>query len=222
MSKLADRILINTEEVKRFLRVSFSEDDQLISNLIKSSLGAADTFIGDAFGPDQIERLNDHEQYADDTDIAGDHTATGGTITLETDAHEGEQALKFVYTTLPASVQKDLTIAVDMTKVTEVGFWIKGDEDNEQHVLELELLNTAENSVVTLTTRPQRFTTTEKYQEISFNIEKFKTLSDMNDIKSYIIRLVSGEGVVTDSTVQIDTVFFAKGAEIPEEVRQGF
>ncbi len=69
MSKLADRIIISTEEAKRFLRVSFSDDDQLISNLIKGSLAAADAFIGDAFGPDQVERLNDHEQYADDTDI---------------------------------------------------------------------------------------------------------------------------------------------------------
>ena len=221
MSKLADRIIISTEEAKRFLRVSFSDDDQLISNLIKGSLAAADAFIGDAFGPDQVERLNDHEQYADDTDISTDHTIVGGTVTLETDAQEGEQALKFVYTTVPASVEKVLTNAVDMRKVTEVGFWIKGDDENEQHVIEFELKNTAGNAIITLSTRPQRFTTGKDYQEISFNIEKFKTLADMDDIKSYVVRLVAGEGVVTDSTVKIDTVFFAKGAEIPEEVKQG-
>ena len=218
---LSDRILISTEEAKRFLRVSLSEDDQFISNLIKASLVEADSFIGDAFEPEQIERLNDHEQYADDSEIATDHTAVNGTVTLEIDAQEGENALNFKYTAVPASIQKDLIDAVDMSKVTEVGVWIKGDEDNEQHVLELELLNTAGNPVVTLTTRPQRFTTLEKYQKISFQIEKFKTLDGMGDIKSYVIRMVAGEAVVTDSVVKIDTVFFAQGLDIPEGVKDG-
>ena len=219
-----DLIELSPQEVTNFLGVSFRKDDQLIIDLIEASKDAAEDCLGDFQDESTSSRINDFESFADTAAMLGSgFSAEGGaTISLTTDqSFKGTKSMQIDYVGGSESgFLLSLPATLDMAKVDKVKIWVRGDEDNSDEPIKLEIRNSSSAVVLGNETSPLRSTRFESWKEFNLSVVEFKTIDDIDDI-SEVRFVVTGQGEAETGTIYVDEIVFTTVIDIPEQVKIG-
>lgn len=207
--------------MKDFLGVSFDRDDATIDALIEAAKEAADEIIGDAFVPDQVNRIEDFESYADDAALNVAIPKIGSpTLKLSKESFEELQSMEIDYDVSGGEqgAKFDLPIPLDFRKAESFIIFVKGLKTNSEESLSLRA-RTASKEILRINTRPKRFTRFEEFKKIELNIERLNTIEGLDVITQFELAIDPQEAGT--GKIIVDFMGFTVGEELPKAIKVG-